>query len=66
MNNRFERVCEFAEHLILQEDMGTDVDLVVILDTAQKETGETLETSDRSSAIQWLDYFCADHGYYPK
>ena len=66
MNDRFERVCEFAEQLIVQEDMGTDIDLTEILNTAQKETGETLEPSDLSSAVMWLDYFCADQGFYTK
>lgn len=62
-DNRFERVCEFAEMLVLDGDMAEEVDVYDVLNTAQRETGETLEQSDFRAAVQWIDYFCADQGY---
>ena len=62
-DNRFERVCEFAEMLVLDGDMAEEVDVYDVLNTAQKETGETLEQSDFRAAVQWIDYFCNDQGY---
>ena len=66
MNNRFDRVCGFAETVVLQQDMAEDVDIYGILNTAQTETGEELEDPDFDAAVQWLDYFCADQGYTTK
>ena len=66
MNNRFDRVCGFAETVVLQQDMAEDVDIYGILNTAQRETGEELEDPDFDAAVQWLDYFCADQGYTTK
>lgn len=66
MNNRFDRVCGFAETVVLQLDMAEDVDVYDILNTAQRETGEELEDPDFDAAVQWIDYFCADQGYTTK
>jgi len=63
MKNRFDRVCAFAETMVLQQDMAEDIDIYGILNKAQRETGEELEDPDFDAAVQWLDYFCADQGY---
>jgi len=63
MNSRFDRVCAMAEAMVLDQDMSEKVDAKLVLETAQRETGETLEQSDYDAAVQWIDYFSTDQGY---
>jgi hypothetical protein len=52
-----------AEAMVLDQDMSEKVDAKLVLETAQRETGETLEQSDYDAAVQWIDYFSTDQGY---